>query len=65
MRNDRKNMIVELSIKFALDIIDYCTILETGKHFIFSRQILKSGTSIGAIFMKPRMQKARMILSTK
>jgi four helix bundle protein len=48
MRNDKENLIVELSVKFALDIIDYCEVLEGMKKFIISRQLLKSGTSIGA-----------------
>jgi four helix bundle protein len=48
MRNDRENLIVDLSISFALDIIDYCSLLDEKRHFIISRQLLKSGTSIGA-----------------
>ena len=48
MRNDRENKIVDLTIQFALDIIDYCGILEEKKKFVISRQLLKSGTSIGA-----------------
>ena len=48
MRNDRENLIVDLSIDFALDIIDYCSLLEDNRHYIISRQLIKSGTSIGA-----------------
>lgn len=48
MRNDRQNLIVELSVNFALDIIDFCDQLEVQKHFILSRQLFRSGTSIGA-----------------
>jgi len=48
MRGDKENLIVDMSIQFALDIIDYCEVLEEKKKFIISRQLLKSGTSIGA-----------------
>lgn len=48
MRGDNENLIVDLSIQFALDIIDFCQVLEEKKKFIISRQLLKSGTSIGA-----------------
>jgi four helix bundle protein len=48
MRNDRKNLIVDLSFQFSLKIIEYCTILEEMKKFVVSNQLLKAGTSIGA-----------------
>jgi four helix bundle protein len=43
-----KNQVVEKSIEFAIDIIEYCEILEYHRKFIISKQLLKSGTSIGA-----------------
>jgi len=48
MRNDRENLIVQLSIEFALEIIEYCETLEEARKFIIARQLLKAGTSIGA-----------------
>jgi len=42
------NIIIDLSFKFALDIISFVEILEQKKKFIISNQLLKSGTSIGA-----------------
>ncbi len=48
MRNDRKNIIVEMTFEFALQIIDYAELLESKRKFILANQILKSGTSIGA-----------------
>jgi four helix bundle protein len=46
--NKGENLIVNLSFEFALDIINYAQILESHKHFVIARQVLKSGTSIGA-----------------
>jgi four helix bundle protein len=43
-----KNLIVRLTFEFALEIIDYCEILEEKKRFVIANQLLKSGTSIGA-----------------
>jgi four helix bundle protein len=48
MRNDKENIIVEKSFQFALNIIEFCEILESKKKFIIAKQLLKSGTSIGA-----------------
>jgi four helix bundle protein len=35
---------------FAVDIVELCKILNEKKEFVMSRQLLKSGTSIGANF---------------
>lgn len=48
MRNDKENVIVKLTLEFALDIIVYAELLEEHKKFVISKQLLKSGTSIGA-----------------
>ncbi|MDP1622374.1 MAG: four helix bundle protein [Bacteroidales bacterium] len=48
MRNDRENLIVKLSLEFALEIIKFSELLEEKKKYVVARQILKSGTSIGA-----------------
>ena len=48
MRNDKKNVIVDLTLQFSLKIISYCEELESKKKYIIARQLLKSGTSIGA-----------------
>ena len=48
MRNDKSNLIVDLTIKFALEIIEYCELLESKRKFVLANQLLKSGTSIGA-----------------
>ena len=48
MRDDRKNIIVEKTLDFSLLIIDYAELLESQKKYVIARQVLKSGTSIGA-----------------
>jgi four helix bundle protein len=42
------NPILEHSFNFALKVIVYCELLEANKKFVIARQLLKSGTSIGA-----------------
>lgn len=42
------NLIVELSFQFALRIIEYTGLLEKDRKYVVARQLLKSGTSIGA-----------------
>jgi four helix bundle protein len=43
-----KNIAVEKSIEVALLIIEYSETLETYRKFVIAKQLLKSGTSIGA-----------------
>ncbi len=45
---ERRNEILELSFEFALDIIIFTELLEEQKKYVISKQLLKSGTSIGA-----------------
>lgn len=48
MRDDKENIIVQLSLKFAVSIVAFCELLESKNKFVVARQLLKSGTSIGA-----------------
>jgi four helix bundle protein len=48
MENGRPNIILDKTIKFSLDIIRYCELLESERKYVIARQLLKSGTSIGA-----------------
>jgi four helix bundle protein len=48
MRKNTGNLIVDLSFEFALKIIAFVEILEKDKKFVVAKQLLKSGTSIGA-----------------
>jgi four helix bundle protein len=47
-----KNSILKLTLDFSLMVIEYCEKLESEKKFIIARQLLKSGTSIGANSME-------------
>ena len=48
MRNDKENVIVNKTIDFSLAIIKYCDVLEQNRRYVIARQLLRSGTSIGA-----------------
>ena len=43
-----RNIILEKSLEFALEIIEYSELLEAKRKYVISNQLLKSGTSIGA-----------------
>jgi four helix bundle protein len=47
-----KNPIVKLTLNFALSIIEYCERLEAERKFVIAKQLLRSGTSIGANVME-------------
>ncbi len=44
----KRNVILEKSIEFALSVMLYCEKLEECKKFVIAKQLLRSGTSIGA-----------------
>jgi four helix bundle protein len=48
MEKLQNNLIVQLTFKFALDIMDYSEKLEGNRKYITANQLFKSGTSIGA-----------------
>jgi len=43
-----ENIILKKTIEFSLAIIQYAELLESNKKYVIARQLLKSGTSIGA-----------------
>ncbi len=48
MRSDKENIIVEKTINFSLLVIKYSEVLEQDKKYVIAKQLLRSGTSIGA-----------------
>ncbi|WP_149205656.1 four helix bundle protein [Flavobacterium johnsoniae] len=45
---EKKNIIKEKSFAFAIDIVNLYRVLIEKKEFVLSRQVVRSGTSIGA-----------------
>ncbi|MEO6314425.1 MAG: four helix bundle protein [Chitinophagaceae bacterium] len=43
-----KNIIVEKSLNFSIEVIIFCELLESQKKFVVAKQLMRSGTSIGA-----------------
>jgi four helix bundle protein len=48
----QKNPLLNLCVNFSLQIIEYCEKLEAVKKYVLARQLLRSGTSIGANSME-------------
>jgi four helix bundle protein len=48
----QNNPLLRLSIEFSLDIIEYCEVLNVEKRYVLAKQLLRSGTSIGANAME-------------
>lgn len=43
-----KNLILDITFRFSLDIITYVDSLESMKKFVVAKQLLRSATSVGA-----------------
>lgn len=53
------NPLLKKSIGFSLALIDYCEVLESGRKYILAKQLLRSGTSIGANSMEAQNPESR------
>lgn len=61
----KENKLIDLSKKFAIDIVNLCTeVKENRKGNVLLNQLLRSGTSIGAISMKQIMRQVKRISLT-
>ncbi len=49
MRNDKPNLIVNLTFEFALKVIEFTEGLELLRKFNMANQLFRSGTAIGAL----------------
>lgn len=45
---EKRNEVLELSFEFALLIVEYTELLENERKYVIAKQLLRSGTSIGA-----------------
>lgn len=48
MEIKKENIIIDKTFEFALKIIQFSELLESNKKFVVARQLIKSGTSVGA-----------------
>ena len=60
MQTKEKNLIVELTFSFALKIIKYAEALEKDRKYIIARQLLRSGTGIGANVREAQNAESKM-----
>lgn len=56
---NKPNIIVTKSFELALAIIEYCELLENEKKYVIAKQLLKSGTSIGANIREAQSAESR------
>ena len=47
-RKRKPNAVVDISLEFAVSLIVFCEMLKRERKYIIARQLLRSGTSIGA-----------------
>jgi len=53
------NPILKLNFEFSLMIIEYCEKLDVDRRYVIARQLLKSGTSIGANAMEAQSSESK------
>jgi hypothetical protein len=65
MINFGNNPLIQKTVQFSLDIIEYCELLENERKFVVAKQLLRSGTSIGANALKRKILTVKVILSVR
>ena len=45
---EKRNVIVEKSLDFSIEIVNFCELLAAKRKYVISNQLLRSGSSIGA-----------------
>lgn len=61
--SEKENIILKLSVEFAIAIIEFSELLESRKKFVIAHQLLKAGTSIGANIHEAQSAESKLILS--
>lgn len=57
----RKNILVEKSFDFAVNIINlYKSLIEDKQEFVISKQLLRSGTAVGALVREAQNAESKM-----
>ncbi|GAP43947.1 four helix bundle protein [Lentimicrobium saccharophilum] len=56
----KENIIKSLTFEFALEIIDFAEMLEKMQKYVIAKQLLKSGTSIGANVREAQQSESRL-----
>ena len=62
---DKDNVILNKSFELALDIIELYKILKSKNEFVLSKQLLRSGTSIGANIEEATAAQSKKDFATK
>jgi four helix bundle protein len=64
--NEKKNIIEDKSFAFAIDIVNlYKQLIKDKKEFVLSKQLLRSGTSIGANVQEAQAAQTKKDFITK
>ncbi len=53
------NPIVNHTIEFSLGVIDYVEVLEEKRKYVIAKQLLRSGTAIGALVMEAQTAESK------
>ena len=56
---ETKNIIVDKSLNFGVEIVKYCELLEEKRKYVVAKQLLRSGTSIGANVFEAQHAKSK------
>ena len=62
---DKDNVVLNKSFDFALEIIELYKFLKSKNEFVISKQLLRSGTSIGANIEEATQHKLKKTLQLK
>ena len=61
--NEKRNIIKDKSFAFAIDIVKiYQQLIEKQKEYVLSKQLLRSGTAVGALVREAQNAESKILL---
>ena len=65
MENCKNSLVYQKAFLFAVEVVKICRVLQTQKEYVISRQLLKSGTSIGANYREANRARSKADFKNK
>ncbi len=59
MEDSKRNLVLEKSIEFAIQVINYCDLLNSTKKSTIAKQLLRAGTAVGANIKEAQQAESR------
>jgi len=65
LKTNRPNVVKDKSLTFAIEVVELCKELQLKKEFILSKQLIRSGTAMGALIREAEQAESSKVFIHK